>query len=296
MVPVVAVNVAVVALTVLEKVAPPELVMVRVPISVPMAPAAATTPVVLIIRFDAVPLVVPVTASRLMAFAIPVPTVNVALSANVASPKSINPVAAPPMFAVAVTATGVLESPNMIVLAPVVAIIVPAILRALGAVAVSPAVKVVLSLEALPMVNVPVLLKVVVPAMELVVPVMDTLYALPEAAVRDVVAVRLSKKDTVAAAVVFVIATVSALTVFEKVAPPELVMVSVVTPLTEPVTPIVPLAPALRVRAVLLALSLMVLEKLMLLPAPPPLVTVVVAVVVSRSTAPIKPTAPAVLL
>ncbi|MND04557.1 hypothetical protein D3C83_248950 [compost metagenome] len=63
----------------------------------------------------------------------------------------------------------------MIVLAPVVAAIVPAMLSDEGATALTPPTKVVMSPEASPRVTVPPLLKVVVPATELVPPVIETL-------------------------------------------------------------------------------------------------------------------------
>ncbi len=96
--------------------------------------------------------------------------------------------------------------------------------------------------------------------------------------------------------VVSVSVTVDAFTVLEKMEPPELVMVNVVTPLTAPVTPIVPLAPAFKVRAVLLLPSDIVEVKVILLPDPPPEVTVVVTAPASRSTAPVNVTAPVVLV
>ena len=153
---VVSVMATVVASTVSLKVVPPLLVIVIVPISVPTASATATTPVVSMVKFDGLPASVPSTASRLMALAIPVPTVKVASSARIASPRSIRPVAEPPILALAVTATAVSASPNVIVLAPVVAAIVPAILRADGAVAVRPPLKVMLSVASLPKVTAPV--------------------------------------------------------------------------------------------------------------------------------------------
>ena len=155
---------------------PPELVIVTTPISLaPTASATATAPVVLIVRLDVVPPAVPVTKSKLMALLVPVPTVSVAPSASVASPMSMSPVAVPPILALAVTATAVPESPKEIVLEPVLAAMVPAILSALGARAATPAVNVVESVESFPIVRVPVLEKVVVPAMEFEAPVIDTL-------------------------------------------------------------------------------------------------------------------------
>ena len=102
------------------------------------------------------------------------PSVNCFPSASVTSPKPIAPVAAPPTVALSVTETGVLLSPSVIALAPVVAATVPARLIPLGAVAVTPATNVVLSPFVSPSVIVPVFRKLVVPAMLLLVPVSDT--------------------------------------------------------------------------------------------------------------------------
>ena len=96
--------------------------------------------------------------------------------------------------------------------------------------------------------------------------------------------------------VVAVRVTVVALTAKSNVVPPELVMVNVVTPLTAPVTPIVPLAPASKVRAVLLLPSPIVEVKVILSPDPPPEVMVVVTAPASRSTEPVNVTAPVVLV
>ena len=83
------------ALTVLLKVVPPEFVIVIVPMSVPTAPTV-TAPVVLIVKFDALPPAVPVTDDKLKVLAMPVPTVKVTPSARVAAPKVIAPVEVPP--------------------------------------------------------------------------------------------------------------------------------------------------------------------------------------------------------
>ena len=152
-----------------------ELVMVMVPMSVPTAPVTMTALVVLMVKLLTVPAAVPVTAARLIALAMPVPTVRVTLSARVALPRSILPVVAPPTVASAVTETPVLPPPRVMVLVPVVAAIVPAMLTEEGAVAVTPSTKVVLSAASLPRVTVPVFRKVVVPAMLLMLPVMATL-------------------------------------------------------------------------------------------------------------------------
>ena len=143
------------ASTVLLKVVPPELVMVMVPISVPTAPLTVTAPVVLMVRFDVVPPAVPETEDRLIALAIPVPTVKVAPSTKVAAPKVMLPVEVPPMVVLAVTLTG---APKFRA-AVVAAVIVPATLMALGAVAVIPPVNAKVPVLA-PKVTVPVLLKV----------------------------------------------------------------------------------------------------------------------------------------
>ena len=170
--PVVFVNVTVVAVTVLEKVVPPELVSVIVPISVPTAPLTLMTPVVFNVKFDTVPLAVPVTAPKLIAFAIPVPTVNVTLSANVALPNVIAPVELPPTVVLKPTLTALV--PRLITPVPLAAI-VPAIDLLLGAVAITPPVNVVLSVAESPNVTVPVLANVVTPAILFVLPVIDTL-------------------------------------------------------------------------------------------------------------------------
>jgi len=173
-VPVVSVSVTVTAATVSANVVPPDWVSVTTPISVPTASATFTNPEVLIVRLETAPEAVPVTLSRLIGLAIPVPTVSVAPSTSVASPISIRPVAAPPTKLVAVTATAVLPSPSAIVLVDVFAATVPAILSALGAVATNPAVKVVLSPPALPSVTTPVFKNVVVPAITFADPRIET--------------------------------------------------------------------------------------------------------------------------
>ena len=154
-VPVVLVKVTVEAETVLLNVVPPELVIVMVPISVPMAPLTVTAPVVLMVRFELVPLAVPVTDDRLMALAMPVPTVSVTPSAKVAAPKVMLPVEVPPMVAFALTVTG---APKLRTPVPA-AVIVPATVIPLGAVAVRPPVNAKVP-PLVPKVTVPVLLKV----------------------------------------------------------------------------------------------------------------------------------------
>ncbi|CAM3792469.1 hypothetical protein POBR111598_09905 [Polynucleobacter brandtiae] len=85
------------ALTAPLKVVPPELVMVRVPMSVPMVLETLTTPVVLIVRFDTPLFAVPATDDKLIALAMPVPNVRVAPSASVVAPRVMVPVEVPPM-------------------------------------------------------------------------------------------------------------------------------------------------------------------------------------------------------
>ena len=83
------VNVIVAALTAPLNVEPPELVIVKVPMSVPIAPDAVTAPVVLMVTLDADPLAVPEILDKLIVFAIPVPNVKVTPSAKVVAPKVI---------------------------------------------------------------------------------------------------------------------------------------------------------------------------------------------------------------
>lgn len=234
------VRVTVVAPTVPLKVVPPELVIVTVPMSVPMLPPIVTAPVVLMVRFEALPLAVPVTEERLMALAMPVPIVKVAPSARVAAPKVMLPVEAPPTVELPPIVTPVLLSPKVITPVPA-AVTVPLTVMALGAVATIPPVKFIVS-EPLPKVTVPVLAKVVAPAIVLELPWMATLYAAdPAPTVIPVVAVRLPLKVTVLLAVVLVMATVAALTVLLKVVPPELVIVMV--PTFVPTAPLTVTAP-----------------------------------------------------
>ncbi len=137
------------------KVVPPELVIVTVPISVPMVLETVTAPVVLIVRFDTVLPAVPAIDDRLIAFAIPVPKVNVTPSASVVAPKVMVPVELPPTVVFADTLTGVVPKFST----PLEAAIVPAKVFTLGAVAVKPPLNVNVPPLA-PSVKVPVLLKV----------------------------------------------------------------------------------------------------------------------------------------
>ena len=143
----------------------------------------------------------------------PVPTVKVTPSAKVTFPRLIAPVAAPPRTDVAVTETGVPASPKVITEAPVLAAMVPAIFSPVGAVAMTPAVKVVESPAASPIVTVPVLLKVVVPAI-VPPPNIETLFT-PPPTFRPVVKTRLPAKEAVPETLVNV--TVPALKLFAAV-------------------------------------------------------------------------------
>ena len=150
------------------KVVPPELVMVRVPMSVPMVLLTATTPVVLIVRLEARPKSVPATELRLIALALPVPIVKVTLSAKVVAPKLMAPVAAPPMVVLAKMLTGVVA--KLITLLPVVAAIVPDKYFVLGAVAVKPPANVRVSAAPLPKYSAPEVPKVVALVILVVLP------------------------------------------------------------------------------------------------------------------------------
>ena len=127
----------------------------------------------MIVRLEAVPLAVPVTVDKLIALAIPVPTVKVAPSAKVAAPKVMLPVEVPPTVELAATATPVSASPKVMTPVPA-AVTVPFTVIALGAVATTPPVKLMVS-EPLPNVTVPVLAKVVAPAIVFELPLMATL-------------------------------------------------------------------------------------------------------------------------
>jgi len=135
-VPVVLERVTVVALTAPLKVVPPELVMVRVPMSVPIVLLTATAPVVLIVILEVLPESVPATELRLIALLIPVPKVKVTLSAKVVAPRLIAPVAVSPTVVFARTLTAVV--PRLRTLEPVLALIVPAKYLVVGTIAVKP--------------------------------------------------------------------------------------------------------------------------------------------------------------
>ena len=77
------------AFTVLLNVVPPEFVIVKVPMSVPIAPETVTAPIVLIVILELEPFAVPEILDKLIAFAIPVPKVKVTPSTKVVAPKVI---------------------------------------------------------------------------------------------------------------------------------------------------------------------------------------------------------------
>ncbi len=112
----------------------------------------------------------PSTEDRLIALLIPVPTVSCLVLLRVTAPRVIAPVEAPPIATTSVTVTPV--EPRLIT--PLVAVIVPAIFFK-PEVATTPAAKVFESPTASPIVVVPLFKNVVVPAIELVPPVRDTL-------------------------------------------------------------------------------------------------------------------------
>ena len=237
MVPVVLVRVTVEAATVPLKVAPPELVIVNVPTLVPIAPLTVIDPVVSKVKL-AVLLDGPVTVVRLIGVATPAPKVRLLLSAIapiVMVPVEVLPIVeAPPMV------TPVLLSPKVMTPVPA-AVTVPFTVTALGAVATTPPVKLIVS-PPLPKVTVPVLLKVVVPAIVLELPLIATLYAAePAPTVIPEVRFRLPLKVTALFRLVLVMATVAASTVLLKVVPPELVIV--IVPTSVPTAPLIVTAP-----------------------------------------------------
>ncbi len=160
MVPVLLLNVTVVALTVFWKAAPPLLVMVKVPISVPTAPLTFTAAVLLKVTFDELPLLTPLIAPVLIGVAAPLPNVKVTPSLIVTAPNVIVPV---PAVIVVSAVTVVLLLPRFTLW--LVAEIVPATDLLEGAVAVTPPVKLELSPESFPNVRAPVLLNVVAEVM-----------------------------------------------------------------------------------------------------------------------------------
>jgi len=119
------------------KVVPPELVMVRVPMSVPIVLETASAPSVLIVKCEALPFAVPATAVRLIGVLAPAPIMRVTPSTKVVLPNVIVPVLAPPTVLLALTVTAVSASPKVITPVPLAAI-VPAIDTLLGAVATKP--------------------------------------------------------------------------------------------------------------------------------------------------------------
>ena len=162
--------VTVAALTAPLNVVPPDCVIVKVPMSVPTAPAV-TAPKVLRVRLLANPAAVPVIDPRVMILLIPVPTVRVTLSTRVAFPIVIAPVDVPPTSDVPPTFTPVV--PRLITPVPA-AVIVPLMVLLEGAVATTPPVNPIVSPPS-PSVTVPVFPKVVAPAIVFAAPVIDTL-------------------------------------------------------------------------------------------------------------------------
>ncbi len=113
------------------------------------------------VRFETAPAAVPLMAWVLTAEAAPAPRVRVTASGSTtAAPRVMAPVAAPPRVVFAVTLIA-LAPPRLITAAASRAEMVPARLRVVGAVAMSPASKASTSAAPLPRVTVPVLLKVV---------------------------------------------------------------------------------------------------------------------------------------
>ena len=141
--------------------------------SVPIAPETVTAPAVLMVRLEALPLATPETVVMLIGVDAPAPTVNVLPSETVIAPMVIWPVEAPPTVESPVTETPVLLSPNVMTAVPA-ADTVPFTVTLLGAVAITPPVKAIVS-PPLPKAKVPVFAKVVVPAMLFVPPLIATL-------------------------------------------------------------------------------------------------------------------------
>lgn len=143
------------------------------PIFVPIAPFKITAPVDVTVRLLTAPAAVPLTDPKVIAFAIPVPTVRVTPLAKVAFPKVMAPVDVPPTVVVPPTVTEVV--PRLIT--PVTAaVMVPLMALLEGAVAVTPPVKARASAVGnppSPKVKIPVLLKVVIPAIVLFAPVIE---------------------------------------------------------------------------------------------------------------------------
>ena len=167
-----AVTVTLSAVTLPLNVAPPELVTVTLSISVPMAPFTATAPVLLKATFDLAPPDTPPIAPVVIDEALPAPSVSVLPSLIVTFAKVMAPLDVPPMMAVSVT----VAVPPLRLITPMPwALIVPAMLRLVGAVAITPPVNAVLSVESSPICRLPTLLNVVVPAMVLFDPLKRTL-------------------------------------------------------------------------------------------------------------------------
>ena len=154
------------ALTDPLNVTPFEFATVTVPMSVPIAPVNDAPPVLLTVRPEAAPPAVPDTLDTKIAPLAPSPRVSVTPSDSLTAPR----VSAPLLPSVTLCVNSV--APRFT--APV-AVIVPPTVTCDGAVAVRLPLNVNWSADASPKTSVPVLLKVVSPAITLVDPVSDTL-------------------------------------------------------------------------------------------------------------------------
>jgi hypothetical protein len=97
---IVSVSTTLVVVTAEANAAPPDCVIVKAPISLPILPDTLNTPSVLIVKLDDEPDAVPDTDARLISFEIPVPIVSVTPSASVVDPKVIAPALSPPKVVV----------------------------------------------------------------------------------------------------------------------------------------------------------------------------------------------------
>ena len=160
-----------------------------------------------------------------------------------------------------------------------VALIVPATLIKEAAVAVTPPLKALVLLK----VKMPLLLNVLLPVMALLLPVRNTLYALPLAAAKVPVKVKLPWNAIVWLATVFVIATFTALTASLKVVPLLLVIVIVFNffvPPTIPATVTLPAVFTFKLALLWLTSPSIVLLKLIGVAAAAPTVKVLVSTIV----------------
>ena len=148
------------ASTVFWKVVPPELVILRLPISVPTVPVTEAVPKVLMVKLLADPPAVPAIAAKLTALLIPVPTVRVAPFSIIEFPNVMAPVDIPPTKAFPF----LIRSGAFKFITPVPsAATVPIRLINDGLEAVTPPLKLNKSVPALPRVNVPRFKKEVLP-------------------------------------------------------------------------------------------------------------------------------------